>query len=110
VSTTVPASGYVWVREQMNDDYVPFSYNLDPEHPNSNANDVSAELYCSTDHLNYDNWDRVDDLQAGHTYYCVAFNAPKEKAPVCDADAAKVNLLQNPSFEAPTVSNAAKWD
>lgn len=64
---------YVWVREAWKDTYVPFSYNLTK--PAGNENKVSAEIYCHTDALNYDNLDRVDGLKTDSIYYCVAFNA-----------------------------------
>jgi hypothetical protein len=38
-------------------------------------NTVSAEMYCSTDVLHYDNYDFVNPVANGQTYYCVAFNA-----------------------------------
>lgn len=36
--------------------------------------DFSAELYCHTDVLNYDNWDWINPIEAGNTYNCVGFN------------------------------------
>lgn len=63
-------SSYLWMREVWNSDYLPFSYSANQD----NSDDVSAELYCNTDVLNYDNWDRVDGVQYGGTYYCIAFN------------------------------------
>ncbi|MFH0804277.1 MAG: DUF5011 domain-containing protein [Candidatus Zambryskibacteria bacterium] len=68
---TVPmssASPFIWVREVLKTDYLTFSY------PGSNDSN-SAEMYCRTDVLNYDNYDRVDSpFVLGETYYCVAFN------------------------------------
>ena len=64
----------IWVREVMKDGYVPFTY--DPAHP-TNSNNVSAEMYCNSDVLNYDNYDYIANPVLGTTYYCVAFNAMK---------------------------------
>ncbi len=64
----------IWVREVLESGYVPFTF--DGSHP-SNENPVSAEMYCSTDVLNYDNYDYVNQPTLGSTYYCVAFNALK---------------------------------
>lgn len=67
---------YVWVREVLKDDYIPFTYgpsNL------SNSDDATAEMYCYTDGLNYDNYDRVDGVSVGNDYHCVAWNSPVVK-------------------------------
>jgi len=56
------------LREVLKNGYIPFTYP-----PNDNP--VSAEFYCNTDVLNYDNYDYITNLQAGETYYCVGFNA-----------------------------------
>jgi hypothetical protein len=73
---TVPASTLAWVREKINTSYIPFT--------GANATDnVSAELYCSKDVLNYDNFDFISPVEAGKTYYCVAFNAPVQKTNSC---------------------------
>lgn len=65
----VPAGSLIWVREQADADYIPFS-------GQNTTESVSAELYCSTDGYNYDNYDFIDPVVAGETYHCVAFNAP----------------------------------
>lgn len=54
-------------------EYIPFSYT--PGDGTPPGDNVSAELYCSTDILNYDNYDFISNPQFGQTYYCVAFNA-----------------------------------
>jgi hypothetical protein len=64
----------IWVREVLKDGYIPFTY--DSTHP-SNENTESAEMYCHTDVLNYDNYDNILDPVLGNTYYCVAFNVAK---------------------------------
>lgn len=61
----------VWFREVLQNGYIPFTYD------GENNNNVSAELYCNTDVLNYDNYDRVDNLVAGENYYCIGFNVLK---------------------------------
>ena len=72
-SVEVPAGALVWVREQVNSNYVPFSGDTSSE---GGWDDVSAELYCNTDVLNYDNFDWIDPVVAGEIYYCIGFNAP----------------------------------
>ncbi|PIY96055.1 MAG: hypothetical protein COY66_05125, partial [Candidatus Kerfeldbacteria bacterium CG_4_10_14_0_8_um_filter_42_10] len=62
----------IWVREVWNNEYIPFASVLDPSEPQ-----VSAEIYCGTDILNYDNWEWIDNLEHGQTYYCVGFNVPE---------------------------------
>ncbi len=89
----------LWVREVFQDGFVPFTHA-------TTKSDVSAEMYCHKDVLNYDNYDFINNPKAGETYYCVAFNAPKKDAPVCDPN---VNLLKNGGFETPALS-ANSWD
>jgi hypothetical protein len=78
-SVDIPAttSGVkTWFREELQSGYIPFT--------GVNGSDVSAEMYCNSDVLNYDNYDWIDGAQAGSTYYCVAFNAPTAPVdPVC---------------------------
>jgi len=67
-----PAEGdKVWVREVLKDGYLPFS-----DHPGNEGTSVSAELICHTDGFNYDNYEYVDQMEAGEEYICVAFNVP----------------------------------
>ncbi len=61
-----------WFREVLQLGYIPFTYG--PE-GNRNTNSLSAQVYCKSDVLNYDNYDRIDDPHYGETIYCVAFNA-----------------------------------
>ena len=67
----IDGMNYIWVREVLKEGYIPFTYG-----PNNktNADSHSAEMYCHTDVLNYDNYDRVDDIAVDNTYYCVAWN------------------------------------
>ena len=63
-----PSASYIWMREVLKDNYLTFTY------PGDNDS-YSAEMYCRSDVLNYDNYDRVDSpFVSGETYYCVAFN------------------------------------
>lgn len=80
ITAQVPAGGKVWVREILKNGFIPFTgQNTDQS--------VSAEIYCSTDVLNYDNWDWIDPVEAGKEYYCVAFNAPKTSSvTMCKVD------------------------
>lgn len=81
-SVTVPLSqvddSSFWVREVLQEGYIPFG-------GSNQTADESAELYCHTDGLNYDNYDRVDTPQAGGEYYCVAWNVPAAPAQ-CELD------------------------
>ncbi len=69
-TTSVPAGSDVWVREQMQANHVLFSG--DTSVP---LDDVSAEIYCSSDVENYDNYDRISSPANATTYHCVAWNA-----------------------------------
>ena len=60
------------VREVLKENYIPFTYLTNK----NNSNNVSAEIYCHTDVLNYDNDDRFTP-EYGNTYYCVAWNVDK---------------------------------
>ena len=75
---TLTVGAFAWVREVLKDGYIPFTFDQSNQ---SNENDVSAEIYCSNDVLNYDNLDLVSSPAAGGTYYCVAFNALKPVIP-----------------------------
>lgn len=79
----IPAPYSVWVREEMKDGYVPFS---------GSSSDVSAEFYCNNDVLNYDNYDFISPVEAGHTYHCVGFNAlsQHEDSPTLAVTATKI--------------------
>ncbi len=64
-------SSSLWVREVLpSDEWLPFSD--DTTWPRDN--DVSAEMYCSGDILNYDNYDEINNPLYGESYYCIAFN------------------------------------
>jgi hypothetical protein len=60
----------IWFREALKPGYLTFSYSKS----NNNSNDKSAEFYCHNDVLNYDNWEWIANMEAGFTYYCVAWN------------------------------------
>jgi hypothetical protein len=62
------------MREVLQSGFIPFTFDAASTTPN--GNNVSAEFSCANDGLNYDNWEFIRNPQAGHTYYCVAFNAP----------------------------------
>jgi len=59
----------IWVREVMQEGYIAFSGDT-----TAPRDDVSAELYCHQDVLNYDNYDYILNPQWDNTYYCVGFN------------------------------------
>jgi len=76
-SIEVPAfTDKIWVREVWNDKYIPFTFNQ--TNPAGNTNNVSAELYCNNDVLNYDNYDWITNFQPGEEYYCVGWNVSNE--------------------------------
>lgn len=90
ITTTIPAGVKVWVREVLKEGFIPFTFNLGETQ--NNDNNVSAEIYCSTDVLNYDNWDWIDPVTEGETYYCVAFNHPTEEGEQCNPEAEHILL------------------
>ncbi|MBP6881020.1 MAG: DUF4114 domain-containing protein [Candidatus Pacebacteria bacterium] len=71
--SAIEGDSYVWVREVMQEDYLPFTHETEG---NKNTDNVTAEMYCHVDVLNYDNFDRVDVIKAGSEYSCVAWNVP----------------------------------
>jgi len=62
-------SGKTWFREVLQNDYIPYSFP-----PGEKTDDVSAEFWCNNDVVNYDNAEWIENMEAGNTYYCVAFN------------------------------------
>jgi hypothetical protein len=68
---SIPDDNFVWVREVLQSGYIPFT-STGGGAPNTSD---SAEFYCNTDVLNYDNVEFIDNIEAGHTYNCVGFNA-----------------------------------
>ncbi|MEX0924983.1 MAG: hypothetical protein WDZ82_03525 [Candidatus Paceibacterota bacterium] len=62
-------SSRIWVREVLKDGFVSFS------DANSQSGNVSAEMWCHNDVLNYDNYDFISNPQLDKTYYCVSINA-----------------------------------
>ncbi len=79
-SITVPIAGRtdaekISFREVWTHEYIPFTF----DEARDNSNDVSAEIYCSDDVENYDNWDLVEYPEGGETYYCVAWNVAVKK-------------------------------
>lgn len=83
VMTEVPAGINLRVREVLKSGYVPFTGQ------NTDQN-VSAEMYCGPDVVNYDNWEWINATQENANYYCVAFNAPV--AEQCEVEAETVLL------------------
>ncbi|MFA5107452.1 MAG: DUF11 domain-containing protein [Patescibacteria group bacterium] len=59
----------IWVREAWQDNYIRFASVINTDEPQ-----YSAEFYCHTDVLNFDNWEWIGNPELEHTYYCVAFN------------------------------------
>jgi hypothetical protein len=96
-TVTEITGNHLWMREMLKEGYISFSGTTGSPH-----NDVSAEIYCHTDVLNYDNYDRIDGATLGKTYYCVAFNAPI--APVCD-DVVVVSNEEDDVYEVGSFEN-----
>jgi uncharacterized repeat protein (TIGR01451 family) len=82
----------VWFREVLKEGYIPFTHGLNG---GTNVDNVSAEFYCHSDVVNYDNRDFITGMQDGETYYCVAWNAlvPEVPAPSCDMFAADPSAI-----------------
>jgi len=98
-------SDKIWMREVLKNGYIPFTY---PEDKSNNP--VSAEMYCHTDVLNYDNYDSISNPSLGNTYYCVAFNAliststpPVNNTPpvITLTGSSTVNILVGQTFNDP---------
>ena len=130
-------NGRIEVREIIPDNIPPMvGFSNDPGNVETS---VSAEFYCTSDVYNYDNWEWINDPQAGQIYYCVGFNALKEEcgngviqgdeecddgnaidgdgcSSTCQLEQIEpvcvpgLNLIKNSSFETPIVTNSKKWD
>lgn len=79
-SVSVPLAGRnttekIWFREEWKNDFIPFTF----DDARDNSQTESAEMYCSDDVENYDNWDWVENARGGETYYCVAWNVAVKK-------------------------------
>ncbi len=93
----------VYFREVLKSGYIPFTYG---QNANSNTNNVSAEFYCDTDVINYDNRDVIQGMVDGGTYNCVAWNSPvvvEEPAPTCDS------FIANPGVIKVGTSSTLTW-
>lgn len=77
-SVEVSPADRIWVREQASGSYIPFSGDTNS---GDGWNEVSAEIYCNNDVLNYDNYEWIDNVTAGQNYYCVGFNVLKPQEP-----------------------------
>ncbi|MDE2031334.1 MAG: hypothetical protein KGI58_03715, partial [Patescibacteria group bacterium] len=79
-TATIPVGVSTWVREQMQEGYIPFSGATTDLNSDSAKN--SAELYCDNDVLNYDNYDKTNDtIGPRQNHFCVAFNAKVPPTP-----------------------------
>lgn len=99
-TATLGADHKIWAREVTNDNYIPFT-------GQNTTEDVSAEIYCHTDVLNYDNWEQIDNFQAGQNYYCVAWNVLKtgqiRGLVYSDEDESQTKSPEEPVIEGQTV-------
>jgi len=109
-STQVPSTNFTagsfWVREVLQSGYIPFTHEATP----NNADDVTAEMYCHTDGLNYDNLDRVDNPQAGESHYCVAWNVPEvQQCTVTAVSDTGTVVVENNTFAVETYDGNTAW-
>ena len=83
----------VWFREVLQNGYIPFTHG---QNAGTNVDDVSAEFYCNTDVINYDNYDFIAGMQADQEYHCIAWNSPvpTTPAPSCDSFTATPNTIE----------------
>jgi len=100
---------YVWIREVLKDGYLGFSHAAKP----NNSNDVTAEMYCHTDGVNYDNYDRVDGIQVDTTYHCVAFNyelpKPVEQCELTMYSDEETVVVERNGYAVPTYNQNNAW-
>lgn len=96
------------VRENLKENYIPFSFDPNGSDPTP-GDPFSAEMWCHTDVLNYDNYDFVRGFELGQDYYCVAFNVLAEQEEEPEECPDEENLITNFSFEEPVVTNDSLW-
>lgn len=99
------------LREVLQAGYIPFTHDGD----NSNGNNVSAEFYCHTDVLNYDNDDYIKGgagVEMGKTYQCVAWNSPTPQPQTCSltllSDTGTL-VAETNEFAVPTYDENSRW-
>jgi len=107
-ATDLGGMSYVWMREVLTNEFIPFTYGSNNA---TNTDAVSAEMYCHTDVLNYDNYDRVDGVKVDTIYHCVAWNykeveVPEDPILTCKPE---VELITNGSFENEIVIDSSLW-
>lgn len=71
VQVDISNTSKIWLREVFDPAYIEFT-------GKNTSEDFSAELYCHTDVLHYDNWEWIDGMVDGGEYYCIAWNVPVE--------------------------------
>ncbi len=77
IITDLQNSIKIWVKENLKEGYIPFGGDA----LGDLQNNVSAEMYCNSDILNYDNYDYILNPQLGSTYYCIGFNVLASQTP-----------------------------
>ena len=105
VATTIPAGALAWVRENINTNYIPFV-------GSGNQSNVSAEMYCNNDVINYDNYDFINPVDVGTTYYCVGFNSPKSSTEPTNTNetiVVKSADLETQALPAAALTPSGKW-
>jgi len=101
----VGGSSHLWFREELQNGYIPFTHD---QNNNSNIDNVSAEMYCHVDVLNYDNYDRIDGIELGKTYNCVGFNVPS-RAPAHTVSGMKFNDKNGDGTKDEGENGLGKW-
>lgn len=97
----------LWIREVLPVGYLPFSY------PGTNSN-ISPELLCHSNGVNYDNFDFVGfPLESNGIYYCVAFNTT-DKTDLSGVrsgsdGAPQITLSANPPSGAAPLTTQLTW-
>lgn len=92
----------VWMREVYDAAYIPFTHS-------TTQSNVSAEMYCNGDVLNYDNLDYARNLTDGGTVYCVAFNVLKDNGGPTDTDMDDDGIVDEED-NCPSVANPDQSD
>lgn len=92
----------IWLREVMQNGYIPFSYQGEVWEAREGLNG-SAEFYCNNDVRHFDNYEYIDSLAHGSKYYCVAWNV--KETPHLDVT---VNKIYKFSKDEP-ITNPDGW-
>ena len=115
-STTLTAAQigddtHLWAREILPEGFETFSH----EEERDNSDVFSSQFFCHTDGKNFDNFDRIDGIAVGETYYCAAWNLVEQpRLVITDPEADGETLEGSYTFEAEYVDaddifDAMRW-